>query len=424
LIRDASTMDRPVDAAPRLRRRLIVAAAAAGLLLLIGLVALPGIRRWASAERSVDASRLRFATVTRGDLVREVAVQGSVVAAFRPTLTSPVRGVVRVEVQPGQVVERGQVLVRVESPEVASRLAQERSALLSAQADLERQRILSRQEALRRQQEIELADVEVQAARRALERAEKTREMGLINAVELEKAQDDLKVAQLRLEAARREASLEAETLQFDLGNRAAQVERQRLVAVELERQVDELAVRSPVAGLVARVAVDDRDSVTQGQPLVGVVDLSRLEVEVWVPESYAPEIVPGTPAVVSFDGRDWQGEVVSLSPEVEGNRVRGTVTFVGETPARLKQNQRLSARLVLETRAGVLKVARGPFLEAGGGRQAWVVDDGVAERRAIEVGSVSIAEIEIASGLEEGEEIVLSDPAPFGDATRVLLRK
>jgi HlyD family secretion protein len=55
---------------------------------------------------------------------------------------------------------------------------------------------------------------------------------------------------------------------------------------------------------------------------------------------------------------------------------------------------------------------------------QAWVVEDGIAVRRAIEVGSVSIAEVEIASGLEVGEEIVLSDPAPFGDATRVLLRR
>ena len=423
MIRDVSTMDRPVAAATNLRRRLLLIGAAVALLL-VALLALPGIRRWASAERTVDASRLRFATVTRGDLVREVAVQGSVVAAFRPTLTSPARGVVRVEVQPGQVVERGQVLVRVESPEAASRLAQERSALLSAQAELDRGRILSRQTALRRQQEVELAGVQLEAARRALDRAERTRQEGLINAVELERAQDDVKVAQLRLDAARREAALEAETLQFDLGNRAAVVERQRLVAAELERQVEELAVRSPVAGLVSRVAVDDRDSVTEGQELVGVVDLSRLEVEVWVPESYAPDIAPGTPALIHFDGRDWKGEIASLSPEVEGNRVRGTVTFGAETPPGLKQNQRLSARLVLETRPDVIKVARGPFLEAGGGRQAWVVEDGVAVKREITVGSVSVAEVEIASGLEEGDEIVLSDPAPFGDAKRVLLRK
>jgi HlyD family secretion protein len=347
-----------------------------------------------------------------------------VVAAFRPTLTSPVRGVVRVEVQPGQAVTRGQLLVRVESPEVASRLLQERSALLSAQADLERQRILARQAALRRKQEVGLAEVQLEAARRAMDRAQRTRDEGLLNAVEYEAAQDAVKVAELRLDAARQEAALEAETLEFETRNRASQVERQRLVAEELQRQVDELAVRSPVDGQVARVAVDDRDSVTAGQPLVGVVDLSRLEVEVFVPESYAPEVTPGTPVAITFGGREWEGEVAGLSPEVEGNRVRGVVTFRGATPEGLKQNQRLSARLLLETRPGVLKVARGPFLEATGGRFAWVVEDGVAVRRPIEVGAVSVAEVEVTSGLEVGEEIVLSDPAPFGDAERVLLQR
>ena len=424
MIRDSSTMDRPVDRAPLLKRRVVLAAAGAVFLVLLGVFVVPGMLRWFSAERSVDAARLRFGKVTRGDLVREVAVQGSVVAAFRPTLTSPARGVVRVEVQPGQVVERGQVLVRVESPEFTSRLLQERSALLSAQSDLERQRILARQASLRREQEIGLARLQLEAAKRAMDRAQRTRDEGLLNAVEYERAQDDVKIAEMRVQAARQESTLEAETVQFELRNRAQEVERQRLIAAELQRQVDELVVRSPVAGLVSRVEVDDRDSVTEGQPLVGVVDLSRLQLEVFVPESYAPEIAPGTPAVITFDGREWEGEVASLSPEVEANRVRGVVAFGSQTPQGLKQNQRLSARLLLETKRDVLKVARGPFLEAGGGRQAWVVDDGVAVRRRIQVGSVSISEVEIVDGLAVGEEIVLSDPAPFGSADRVLLRR
>ena len=424
MIRDSSTMDRPVDRAPLLKRRVVLAGAGLALLILLGVFVAPGMLRWFSAERSVDAAQLRFGQVTRGDLVREVAVQGSVVAAFRPTLTSPARGVVRVEVQAGQVVERGQVLVRVESPEFTSRLLQERSALLSAQSDLERQRIQSRQAALRREQEIGLAQVQLEAAKRAMDRAQRTRDEGLLNAVEYEAAQDAVKVADMRLLAARQESGLEAETLQFEVRNRAQEVERQRLIAEELQRQVDELVVRSPVAGLVSRVEVDDRDSVTEGQPLVGVVDLSRLQLEVFVPESYAPEIAPGTPAVITFDGREWEGEVTSLSPEVEANRVRGVVAFGGETPRGLKQNQRVSARLLLETKRDVLKVARGPFLEAGGGRQAWVVDDGVAERRRIQVGSVSISEVEIVDGLEVGDEIVLSDPTPFGSADRVMLRR
>jgi HlyD family secretion protein len=257
-----------------------------------------------------------------------------------------------------------------------------------------------------------------------MDRAERTRKMGLLNAVEYEKAQDDQKVAAMRAEAAKLNAALAAETFVFEVRNRESQVRRQQLVVTELERQVDALGVKSPVNGLVSRVEVADRDSVGLGQPLVGVVDLSRLEIEVWVPESYAPDIKPGTAALINIDGRDWPGEVARLSPEVEGSRVRGTVAFSGGVPPGLKQNQRVSGRLRLETRHNVLKVPRGPFLEALGERQAYVVEDDVAVRRPIEVGSVSVSEVEITSGLREGEEIVLSDPSTFENAQRVLLRR
>jgi len=71
-----------------------------------------------------------------------------------------------------------------------------------------------------------------------------------------------------------------------------------------------------------------------------------------------------------------------------------------------------------------VLKVPRGPFLEALGERGAYVVDDDTAELRPIEVGSVSVSEVEIAAGLKAGDQIVLSDPSPFQGAKRVLLQR
>ena len=192
-----------------------------------------------------------------------------------------------------------------------------------------------------------------------MDRAERTKQMGILNDVDYEKAQDEVKLAEMRFASAKQEAGLAGETLAFEVTNRESQVEQQRLVVAELERQVDALAVKAPFDGLVSRVAVADRDSVTEGQPLVGVVDLSRLEIEVWVPESYAPDIKPGTPAVITIDARQLQGEVTSLSPEVQGSRVRGVVGFSGATPAGLKQSQRVSASWCLR-RGRRLKVARG----------------------------------------------------------------
>jgi HlyD family secretion protein len=70
-----------------------------------------------------------------------------------------------------------------------------------------------------------------------------------------------------------------------------------------------------------------------------------------------------------------------------------------------------------------VLKVARGAFLEAEGGRAAYVVDGQMAQRRDIVAGASSVGEVEIVKGLSEGERIVVSDTAPFAHAKNVMLR-
>ena len=71
--------------------------------------------------------------------------------------------------------------------------------------------------------------------------------------------------------------------------------------------------------------------------------------------------------AEIEVGSRRYQGRLRSIAPEVEGSQVRGLIAFVGEGPEGLRQNQRVTTRLILESRTGVLKVKRGPFLDAGG---------------------------------------------------------
>src|SRR5687767_15067128 len=145
MIQSTSAMDKPIAQARGLSsRRMVYIGAAAVLLIALGL-AVPFARRWASADRAVDANRLRVADVVRGDLERDVSAQGRIVAALHPTLFSPAQGIVALDVKAGSAVKQGQLLARVDSPELQSRLVQERSTLASLQSDLGRQEIAARQ---------------------------------------------------------------------------------------------------------------------------------------------------------------------------------------------------------------------------------------------------------------------------------------
>jgi len=94
-----------------------------------------------------------------------------------------------------------------------------------------------------------------------------------------------------------------------------------------------------------------------------------------------------------------------------------------GETPEGIKQNQRVQVRAIFDQRSDVVKVQRGPFLEAGAGRLAYSIEDGIAVLRPIEVGAISVSEVEIAAGLEVGDQIIISDTERFKGAEKVLIR-
>ena len=423
MIRETDSMDQVIARAPGLSRRLKIGIGAA-VVAVAGIALLaPALGRWARAEQSVDLDRVQVGTVVRGDLQRDVSAQGRVVAANHPRLYSPAQGIVALAVKAGEAVKAGAVLATIESPDLKSQLAQETARLQSIESDLARGGLAARQQNQGDEQTVKLRRVSLDAARRDLQRAEKLRADGLLNEVDYERSRDAVRIAEVQLEQADQGGTLGREARDFEAQDRRRQVERQRLVVADLQRRVAELTLRAPFDGLIATVDAQDRDAVPPNAPLLTIVDLAKLEVAVEIPESYAAEAAVGTPAAVSYGGREVPGTLTAVSPEVRSGQVEGTVRLAA-IPAGLRQSQRVSVRLIFETRPNVLKVPRGPFLEAGGGRQAYVLADGLATLRPIRVGATSVSEVEVVDGLKEGDRILLSDTEQLNGAKTVLVRR
>jgi len=423
MIPGTQAMDKPVEQPKGLSRLQLILLAAGGVLLLAVAVSIPAMLRWSRADRAVNAARLNFGVVKRGDLDRDISGQGRIVAALHPTLFAPAAGIVSLSVKAGTEVKQGQPLARIDSPELVSRRVQERSTLQALQSDLGRQEIAARQAAQRAKQTADILAMRLAAAERAMTRAHELSQQGLINRVDFERAKDELELARLEAGSAAQTTQFERESLSFEVQNRRLQVARQQSIVLETERQVKQLEIAAPFDGMVANVNVQDRDAVAANAPVMTVVNLSQFEVEFDVAENYASDLLPGTPAEIQYEGKPYPGKVTAVSPEIRDSQVRGTVVFDGATPAGLRQSQRVSVRLLLERKANVLKAPRGPFVEAGGGRTAYVIEDGVATKREIQVGSMSVSEVEIVRGLAEGDQIVVSDTSQFEGARTVLIR-
>ncbi len=420
MIRDTSAQDRPVapQQMPRSRRPLWLAGGAGAGVLAMGWL----LMGWLGSSGSVSAERLRFAEVGRGTLVRDAAVNGRVVAAVSPTLYAPAGGTVTLKIQAGDTVKQGEVMAVLDSPELQNELQRERATLAQLEAEVARQRILARKASLLAQRDADDAEVTRLAALRDLQRAQRGYELGAIPEVDFLRAKDTLQSAEIRAKHAATAAGLEGSDVALALKTQEQLLERQRLLTANVERRVEELNVRAPVDGIIGTLSVADRAVVVANTALMTVVDLSRLEVELEVPEAYAEDLGLGMAAEVSIGATRAVGKIAAVSPEVVNNQVLARVRFDGEQPPGLRQNQRVSARVLFEEKPDVLMVARGPFLESLGGRYAYVVRDGVAERTAVRIGATSVSNIEVLEGLQPGDRIVIAGTDAFEDAERIAI--
>jgi HlyD family secretion protein len=447
MIRDTSSQDTPIVRSRTSRRAGVVAAVVACVAL--GAWALPHARGLLGTGSSVSMERLGLDEVARGAFVRDIQAEGRVVAAFSPTLFAPAAGAVTLQVHAGDSVRKGQVLATIASPDLAAKLAQEQAAADTLQTDTLRAKVEAGEQRGALQGARENAAIDVKAAETDLARQQKAFDAGAAAGMQVDHARDALEKARIAL--AHAEASLHSkdDALKFEVQAREQAHARQGLLVDDLKRQVAELAVRSPVDGQVGQLFVAERASVARDAQLLTVIDLSQLEVEMQVAESFARDLAVGMGGEISGNGQTWKARVSRISPEVVQNQVAARLRFnddppppgtasapqggrglaperpsaasaTGTMPENLRQNQRLSVRVLLDQRPDVLSVRSGSFIDESGGRYAYVVRDGVAVKTPVRLGARSVDRVEILSGLQAGDRVVVSGAENFHAAPTV----
>ena len=422
-LRDTAAQDRPIERPGLWRRHGKLAAAV--LVAVVGLCVLLGYwLRYSGAGASVDRARLTIATVERGSFVRDIVADGQVVAAVSPTLYANALGTVSLKVHAGDSVAKGQVLAVIDSPDLTAKLAQEEASAVSLRIDWQRATLDAERTLSQLKDAFEQALVDQKTAERELDRSRKAYELGSYTELQALKAEDALEKAQFGYTQAKLNYESQPKQNRFDVDSKKALYDRQELLVADLRRQVEGLNVSSPVEGQVGQVEVADRASVPKDSPLLTVIDLSALEVEIKVIESFARDLRQGMSADLEGGGGHFKAVVSGVSPEVVAGQVTARLRFVGDKPSGLRQSQRMSVRIFIDRRENVLMVDRGSFVDQDGGGFAYVVRGNIAERRPVRLGATSVAKVEILDGLGPGDQVVVSGTDALNGADRVILSR
>lgn len=256
---------------------------------------------------------------------------------------------------------------------------------------------------------------------------------------ELKKAKEALRAAKATLENARKEyertkrlietravSQAEKDRAETALETAKAQV-GQKEAAIELiEEGLEDTKIRAPFDGVTTECTVDVGDYVTAGDHLVTLHTLSPIEMSAKIPERYMGRVQQGQEAVVlveAYPERRFSGTVTFVSPEVDDRTRNFLVKITIDNKKRLlKPGAFGTAVLTLETLADRPTVPEEALVATTEGYLVYVVEDGVARRRKVQIGLREAGLAEIRTGIKTGETVVKAGHMRLsaGDKVRV----
>ncbi|HKT27959.1 biotin/lipoyl-binding protein, partial [Dyella sp.] len=207
MIRDTSAQDKLIEVKSSPKKKFLWIGGAVVAVVALALF-LPSVTRLFSADASVSASRLAFATVQRGPFIRDIAAEGQVVAAVSPTLYATYGGAVTLQVHAGDTVKKGQVLAVIDSPELKNKLAQEESNADAMEVDYQRAQIDARQKQSQMQKAYDNAKIDEETAARDYQRYDKAYKLGGVPQMDVDKANDALEKAKITMAHAQADLNL------------------------------------------------------------------------------------------------------------------------------------------------------------------------------------------------------------------------
>ncbi len=386
------------------------------LISLAVVAALLGIALWPSTV-PVDVS-----SATRGPLLVTVDEEGVTRVRQRFVISAPVSGrVLRIELEPGDRVARGQIVVRMraEAPPLldARTRAEAQAAVDSARAALGRARA-----------EEQRANAALRQAERELARIRELAQSGAVSRQQAEALESEAQVAR---------ESANAATFAARAAVSALQGAEARLSPSSTEGAGRVVTVAAPVDGVILKRLRESESVVPAGDPLLEIGDPRRLEMVSDLLSTDAVRIKPGARAIIEQWGgaQPLEAKVRRIEPAgftkisalgVEEQRVNVVLDFVDPAAAwtALGDAYRVEVRVVIWEGSGVLMVPTGALFREGEQWAVYVVESGRARRRLLELGHQNGREAEVVSGLEEGSRVILHPGDGLADGARVSERQ
>ena len=364
-----------------------------------------------SLASSLRKSAITTAVVEKGNIENTINASGEILPEFEEIITSPINASVQnVLLDAGTAVKAGQSVLTLDKSASQTDYEKLNFGLQSRQNDMQKLKLeldkifydIKSNNSIK-QLIISILEADVENAKRLYKAGGGTRE-------DVDKAELNLKVARLEKQQLENEIKSKQQTMQVEIREAGIAAAIQQNDLRELERKLKLANIVASRNGVVTWINKNIGASVREGDPLARIADLSSFKVQGSISDSYLDQLHNGMTAIIRINETQVRGTVTNIQPAVQNSIVTFNIQLDQRNNNILRPNMKVDVYLVTSSKTGVLRVANGPAFKGSATQDIFIMNNGKAERKTVQIGMTNFDYVEIKNGLKAGEKVILTD--------------
>lgn len=383
------------------------------------LVGLPQFFR-ASLER--DAVIIE--TVKRGSVANTLSAEGIVEPFGEVVLVSPATAKIKsVFREAGAVIDSGQAILQLDAEFMAREYKRLEDELKLKDNNVQKLRLELQKNLRQIKLENEIKELQVKNFIAAVDRMERLYEIGGATKEALNESKQNLEIARLEKEKLQSEYEYKKASFGQELANESILSSIQRQKLEELGKKLEDASLKAQQAGMLTWVEKRIGVQVQEGEPLAKIANVSSFILTARISDRYMQQLQIGLPVLVTVNSEVAKGEIDQISPTVENNAVNFKVRLEANSQDMLKPNLSVPVSVVIGNKENTLFLPDGAAFKGAKTQKVFVLNDDKAIAKEVELGIQADGKVEILSGLEEGDQVIISDMENYKNKSKVNIR-
>lgn len=375
-------------------------------------------------QTSLNRKDLTISTVDQGVIEVSVSASGKVIPAFEEIINSPINTrIVEIYKKGGDSVDVGTPILKLDLQSAETEYKKKLDEQQMKQLELEKLRVTGHSKLSEMEMNLKVSRMELDRKAVELRNERYLDSLGAGTTDKVRQVELDYNVSQLKLkedeqkyinEQALAEADLKVKELELNIFHKSL---------AETKRTLDDAQVRSPRKAILTYVNNEIGAQVSEGTKIAIVSDLSHFKIEGEIADTYGDRIAAGSKAVVKIGSDKLEGTVSDVTPLSKNGVISFTVQLEEDNHRRLRSGLKTDVYVMNAVKDDVMRIANASYYVGKGEYDLFVVNGDQLLKRKVQLGDSNYEYVEVISGLQPGDQVVVSDMASYKDKNKLKIK-